>query len=144
HGKPQAKYWMHNGLMQSSSEVGKIGGRNTREIAAGDHAAQEAGKIGKSKGASAFSELLKRHAPETIRFFLLSTHYRRPIDYSEERIDEVEKGLENFYRFFDRFKRITGEDFYNLAAAARREQGDFTPGNDPTEQQIHEHRRKFL
>src|SRR5207248_3304110 len=31
HGKPQAKYWMHNGLMQASSEVGKVGGRNTRE-----------------------------------------------------------------------------------------------------------------
>ena len=96
HGKPLAKYWMHNGLMQSSHEVGKVGGRATREIAAGDQATQEAGKLGKSKGASAFSELLERHAPETIRFFLLSTHYRRPIDFGETRIQEVGTGLEQF------------------------------------------------
>ncbi len=31
HGKPLASYWLHNGLMQASSEVGKVGGRNTRE-----------------------------------------------------------------------------------------------------------------
>ena len=85
HGRPMAKYWMHNGLMQASDEVGKVGGRST-EPAAGDQAAQEAGKISKSKGSAPFRELLKKFPPETIRFFLLSTHYRRPIDYSEERI----------------------------------------------------------
>ena len=42
HGKPMAKYWMHNGLMQASSEVGKVGGRSTRP-AEGDLAAQETG-----------------------------------------------------------------------------------------------------
>ena len=30
HGKPMAKYWLHNGLMQASSEVGKVGGRHTQ------------------------------------------------------------------------------------------------------------------
>src|SRR5204863_8473385 len=30
HGKPQAKYWLHNGLMQAADEVGKVGGRATR------------------------------------------------------------------------------------------------------------------
>ena len=157
HGKPLATYWMHNGLMQASGEADKVGGGGRARLAegaapaaaaattpaAGDQAAQEAGKIGKSKGAQAFSELLKKYAGETIRFFLLATHYRRPIDFSEERIQEVEKGLETFYRFFDRFKRVTGDDFYTLPAAARREQGDFTPSADLTEQAIHEHRRKF-
>ena len=61
---------------------------------------------------------------ETIRFFLLSTHYRRPIDFSEERIREVETGMDTFYRFFKRFERITGERFYGLPAAATRKQGD--------------------
>src|SRR5215471_2603945 len=32
HGKPQAKYWLHNGLMQAATETGKIGGRNTRAM----------------------------------------------------------------------------------------------------------------
>jgi cysteinyl-tRNA synthetase len=144
HGKPQAKYWMHNGLMQSSSEVGKIGGRNTREIAAGDQAAQEAGKIGKSKGASAFSELLKRHAHETIRFFLLSTHYRRPIDFSDERIEEVGRSMDAFYRFFQRYERITGESFYSLPTVKRRQDGEFDPGADANQKQFAELRGRFL
>lgn len=152
HGKPLAKYWMHNGLMQATGESGKVGGRSRQagevgaasSVAEGDQAAQEAGKIGKSKGAAAFSDLLKKYAGETIRFFLLSTHYRRPIDFSEERIDDVEKGLDQFYRFFERYKRVTGEDFYTLAAAAKREQGEFTPGVDAIEQAVAEHRKKFL
>ena len=144
HGKPQARYWMHNGLMQSSSEVGKIGGRNTREIDAGDQQAQEAGKMGKSKGAAPFSELLQRHAPETIRFFLLSTHYRRPIDFSESRIEEVNTGLEQFYRFFKRYERITGESFYQVDYAGRRADGDFDPGDDAALRAIAECRTRFL
>ena len=117
HGRPMAKYWMHNGLMQASDEVGKVGGRKTRSAddesnaVAGDLASQEAGKISKSKGSSAFSEMLQRISPETIRFFLLSTHYRRPIDYSEARIQEVVTGLETFYRFFKRYERVNGRKF---------------------------------
>jgi cysteinyl-tRNA synthetase len=144
HGKPLAKYWMHNGLMQSSSEVGKVGGRNTRSAAEGDQQAQEAGKIGKSKGASAFRDLLKLHAPETIRFFLLSTHYRRPIDFSDERIREVGTGLDQFYRFFQRYERVTGESFYAISAPTRREAGDFKPHDSAVLIQIADHRRHFL
>ena len=149
HGKPQAKYWLHNGLMQASNEVGKVGGRTTRELAASDQAshdqaAQEAGKMGKSKGASPFRDLLQRYHGETIRFFLLSTHYRRPIDYSEERIDEVEKGLETFYRFFKRYERVSGENFYALAPPRQRSEGEFSPASEPIERQAHDLRRQFL
>jgi cysteinyl-tRNA synthetase len=144
HGKPQAKYWMHNGLMQSSHETGKIGGRATREAAPSDQRAQEAGKLGKSKGASAFSELLDRHAPETIRFFLLSTHYRRPIDFSEARIEEVNTGLEQFYRFFKRYERIAGQSFYQLDYARTRPAGEFDAGGNATLGQIADARARFL
>ncbi len=129
YGKPMAKYWMHNGLMQASNQVGKVGGRKTRDADAGaakegDLASQEAGKISKSKGASAFRDLLKKFKPENIRFFLLSTHYRRPIDYSEERLVEVGKGLEAFYRYFKRFEGVTGKSFYELDAPKTRVEGD--------------------
>jgi cysteinyl-tRNA synthetase len=144
HGKPQAKYWMHNGLMQASNEVGKVGGRATRETDSGNQQAQEVGKLGKSKGAAPFADLLSRHAPETIRFFLLSTHYRRPIDFSEGRIAEVNTGLEQFYRFFKRYERISGHSFYDTDYAKNRPAGDFDPGADATLRQIAEHRRKFL
>jgi cysteinyl-tRNA synthetase len=144
HGKAQAKYWMHNGLMQASNEVGKVGGRNTRDLDAGDQAGQEAGKLGKSKGAAPFTELLARHAPETIRFFLLSTHYRRPIDFSETRIEEVNTGLEQFYRFFKRYERVAGESFYSIDYARTRPAGDFDPAGDGTLSAVAEHRRRFL
>ncbi len=143
HGRPQAKYWMHNGLMQASSEVGKLGGRETREIGAGDQEAQEARKMGKSKGASAFSELLTRHPAENIRFFLLSTHYRRPIDFSEERIEEVGRGLDTFYRFFERYQRITGESFYDVSVIDRHGSETAIPDAELAEN-VRAHRDKFL
>ncbi len=62
HGKPMAKYWLHNGLMQAADEVGKVGGRSTRP-AEGDLSAQEAGKISKSKGSPPFRELLEQFTP---------------------------------------------------------------------------------
>ncbi|MCL6503687.1 MAG: cysteine--tRNA ligase [Pirellulales bacterium] len=146
HGVPQAKYWLHNGLMQASDEVGKIGGRHTRraEPQPGDQQAQEAGKMGKSKGAAPFSELLKTYSGETIRFFLLSTHYRRPIDFSEERIREVERGLEKFYGLFARYQRVTQKSFYDLPATRRREDGQFEPGQDPFLLEVHTCRERVL
>jgi len=143
HGKPMAKYWMHNGLMQAADELGKVGGRHTR-AAEGDQQAQELGKIAKSKGSSPFSEMLKQFPPETIRFFLLSTHYRRPIYFSEERIREVGTGMETFYRFFKRYQRVTGESFYAITAPARRADGQISPGNDPLLKDVVQHRNRFL
>ncbi|HUU42404.1 MAG TPA: DALR domain-containing protein, partial [Planctomycetota bacterium] len=91
-GKPFAKYWMHNGLMQF----------------AGD-------KMSKSKGnLVTITELLAKHSPELIRFLLLSTHYRRPIDFGDERIAEVNRGLQSFYRLFERFERATGRSAYDV------------------------------
>ncbi len=144
HGKPQAKYWMHNGLMQASSEIGKVGGRATREIGAGDQAAQESGKLGKSKGASPFRDLLKQFAGETIRFFVLATHYRRPIDFSEERIQEVEKGLNTFYRFFQRYERVTGQSFYKIEATKSRAAADAQAGGAELPADISALRERFL
>ncbi|MBN2580228.1 MAG: cysteine--tRNA ligase [Pirellulales bacterium] len=143
HGRPMAKYWMHNGLMQASDEVGKVGGRATR-AAEGDLASQEAGKISKSKGSEPFREMLKKFPGETIRFFLLSTHYRRPIDFSAGRIREVETGMETFYRFFKRYERVAGESFYDIDAPKTRNNGDFTPGKDPLLKSVAEWRNRYL
>jgi cysteinyl-tRNA synthetase len=93
------RYWLHNGLMKTGDD-----------------------KMSKSKGNEiVVAELLKRHQPETLRFFLLATHYRRPIDYSEERLHETQRGLDNFHRFFERFKRITKDSFYTVTAPSRRQ-----------------------
>jgi len=149
HGKPQAKYWLHNGLMQAASEVGKVGGRETRAVVAGSPTdsgptAAQSAKISKSTGASAFSELLERHSPEVIRFFLLSTHYRSPIQYSEELLEETSRSLETFYRYFKRYERITGEAFYALPVAATRRQGEFDASKDDTLREVAAIRARFM
>ena len=144
HGKPMAKYWLHNGLMQASNEVGKVGGRNTRDAEAGNLESQESGKISKSKGAGSFRELLKRFEPEVIRFFILSSHYRRPIDFSNERIEQVETSVDGFYRFFKRYHRITGDVFYATSIPGTKADGEFDPGDDPFLKQVHELRAKFF
>ncbi len=162
HGKPQAKYWLHNGLMQAASEAGKIGGRATRAAegsaasspsgataglpssAVGDLASQQSAKISKSTGASAFRDLLQRHQPETIRFFLLSTHYRSPIQYSEELLRATAESLEGFYRFFKRFERVTGRRFFDLQPAANRAAGEFDPASNPLLVEVATLRQRFL
>ncbi len=145
HGKPMAKYWLHNGLMQASSEVGKVGGRQTRAVE-GDQVSQEAGKIAGSAGAKSFLLLLKeeKFQPETVRFFLLSTHYRRPIDFSVERIRSVGTGLDTFYRFFKRYERVTGNSFYALEVPRVRSEGEIEPGNNALLKDVAEHRDRFL
>jgi cysteinyl-tRNA synthetase len=150
HGKPQAKYWLHNGLMQAAAEVGKIGGRATRDaggaVATGSAgaASQAAAKISKSTGASPFRELLERHQPETIRFFLLSTHYRSPIQYSEELLTETASSLDRFYRFFERIQRVSGRSFFDLEPAATRAAGDFDPAGNPLLAEVAAARGRFV
>src|SRR5262245_61997118 len=93
-GQTFSRYWMHNGLMQ----MGK---------------AKMAGSVGNVINVV---DLLKAHHPETVRFLLLATHYRSPIDYGEERLQETRRSLDNFYRFFERYQRVTGESFHALKA----------------------------
>jgi cysteinyl-tRNA synthetase len=122
-GKPFATYWMHNGLMQASGESGKVGGAHDKT---GDlntsKEAQEAGKLAGSKGADSVKLMFEKFDPETVRFFLLATHYRSPIDFSEGRISEIEKSIEGFYRLFDTYDRISGKSFYDLETATSREE----------------------
>lgn len=98
--KPFALYWMHNGLLEMGGKM--------------------AGSVGNVVNVE---DLLTKFSPETVRFFLLNTHYRSPINFLDwyKRLLEVERGLEAFYRFFERFQRITGEDFYQLPAAKLKE-----------------------
>src|SRR5205823_8331079 len=91
-GHTFARYWMHNGLLKMGH-------------------AKMAGSVGNVVN---IVDLLKQHQPETVRFLLLGTHYRSPIEWSDERLAEVRKALDSFYRFFERYKRITGNSFFSL------------------------------
>jgi cysteinyl-tRNA synthetase len=106
-GKTFSRVWMHNGLLKMGS-------------------AKMAGSVGNVVN---IADLLQRHNPETVRFLLLSTHYRSPIEYSEDRLNEVAKSLQSFYRFFERYQRITGESFYSLQAATNQKPLEYSKGN---------------
>jgi len=101
---PFVRYWMHNGLMRIEGE--KVS--KTRE------------EEQKKKATLVVSEVLEKHEPETLRFLLLNTHYRSPIEYGENRLNEVRRSLEGFYRIFERYQRITGRSFYELKAPTTR------------------------
>ena len=131
-GKPFSRYWLHNGLMQAGKTAGKVGGAHDRHGDAElDKAAQEAGKLAGSKGAASVKELFEKHVPETVRFFLLATHYRSPIDFSDDNITEKGKSLEGFYRLFEMFQRITGQDFYSLSVPTLRSKTTPLPAEPP-------------
>lgn len=95
-GKPFAKFWLHNGLTRVATKV------------AGGQLKQE--KMSKSLGNTLDPvELVKEHGAELVRYLLLSTHYRRPIDFSEEVVVSSKKGLSVFHRVFERIERVTGK-----------------------------------
>ena len=144
-GKTYVRYWVHNGLMQASDAPGKVGGQHDRHgDMAVDQEAQQANKMAGSDGAAPVKELFAVHPPEIVRLFLLSTHYRSPIAFSDENISETGKGMEGFYRFFETFERITGESFYDLATAQKRDESVTLEG-EPGEyfQQLAELRQRF-
>ncbi len=99
-GKPFAKYWLHNGLTRV----------NTKKISKSDASPDMVAALSKMT----LHNLLAAYPPELIRFFVLSTHYRRPIEYSEEEIESKRKGLDTFYRLFDRVERLCGQSPYSV------------------------------
>lgn len=77
-GKPFVRYWLHNGFVTINRE-----------------------KMSKSLGNFfTIREILKKYKPEAVKFFLLSTHYRSPIDFSDDRLEEASKAIERFYNAF--------------------------------------------
>jgi cysteinyl-tRNA synthetase len=119
-GKPFVKYWMHNGLLQMGAE-------------------KMAGSLGNVVNVR---DLLREYTPETIRYLLLATHYRSPIEYSPRRLQEARRSLEGFYRFFERFTRITGQSFYDIPAPLS--WSAFESGGQPFLTQVAHWRDEFL
>lgn len=83
-GKPFAKYWMHVGYLNINNE-----------------------KMSKSLG-NFFTarEIAARYDPEVIRFFMLSAHYRNPINFSPELLDQAGKALERLYNTIDNLAHL--------------------------------------
>jgi cysteinyl-tRNA synthetase len=95
-GKPLARFWMHNGLTRLKTK-----------LASGEWADE---KMSKSLGNVVdAAELIATHSADLVRYFLLSTHYRRPIEFTDEVMSNTKKGLSVFTRLFERIERLTGQ-----------------------------------
>ncbi len=82
-GKDFAKVWLHNGYINISGQ-----------------------KMSKSLGnVTLVRELLKNNKPEAIRHFLLSAHYRRPLDFDEGSLAESESALQRIYTAINKAER---------------------------------------
>ena len=85
-GKPFVKYWVHNGFVNIDKE-----------------------KMSKTLGNFfTIKEILERYHPEVIRLFLLSNHYRSPVDFSDKNIEETKKGLDRIYTTLKNIDALTG------------------------------------
>jgi len=74
-GHPFVRFWVHNGFVNIDQE-----------------------KMSKSLGnILAIRELLQEHHPEALRLFLLSYHYRSPVDFSFQHLAEAKSNLDGFY-----------------------------------------------
>jgi cysteinyl-tRNA synthetase len=75
-GKTFVRFWLHNGFVNIDKE-----------------------KMSKSLGNFlTIKEILKEYHPEIVRFFLLSRHYRSPIDFSPQGMEEARQNLVRFYQ----------------------------------------------
>ena len=72
-GKPPfAKYWIHNGFLLINKE-----------------------KMSKSLGNFFLvKDVLKKYSPDTVRFFILNTHYQSPLDFNDVALEDAKRGLE--------------------------------------------------
>jgi len=76
---PFVRYWLHNGLLTLDEE-----------------------KMSKSlKNYFLIKEILKKHGPEVVRFYLLNASYRQPLDYNERSLEEAGKALERLQNTYD-------------------------------------------
>ena len=95
-GKPLARYWMHNGFVRVDNE-----------------------KMSKSLGNFfTIRDVLQRYDAETVRFFIVRTHYRSPLNYSDAHLDDARSALKRLYTALDAVKPApTAIDWQHPAAA---------------------------
>jgi cysteinyl-tRNA synthetase len=112
-GQPLARFWMHNGFVRVDNE-----------------------KMSKSLGNFfTIRDVLQRYDAETVRFFMVRTHYRSPLNYSDAHLDDARSALKRLYTALDlvaaepviidwthpmaaRFKAAMDEDFGTPEAVA--------------------------
>jgi cysteinyl-tRNA synthetase len=105
YGRTFARFWLHNGLTRV----------NTKKISKSDADPEMQAALTKMT----LTNLLRHCSGELLRFLVLGTHYRSPIEYSDAELESKRKGLDTFYRLFERVERIGGRSPYAGAVGLR-------------------------
>lgn len=85
HKKPLANHWMHTGLLTIEGK-----------------------KMSKSLGNFiTIYEFLRKHSKEALRLFVLSSHYRSPVDYNERAVEQAETNAKRLKEFRDKIEKLT-------------------------------------
>lgn len=88
-GKPFSRFWLHNGHIQVDKE-----------------------KMSKSLGNFfTIKEILAKYHPLVVRYFLLSTHYRMPIDFSDDLLEQAKNSLSRLHDFMRRLRNAVIASF---------------------------------
>jgi len=83
-GKPFVRYWLHNGFVNVNQE-----------------------KMSKSLGNFfTIRDILAKYDAEVVRFFILTAHYRSPIDFADQQLDEAGHALTRCYEALDQAGRV--------------------------------------
>lgn len=86
--KPMVKYWLHTGFLNVSGE-----------------------KMSKSLGNFiTIEELLQEYDPQVFRYFVLSTHYRSPIDFSDEALQQSQNSLKRIHKLMETIEELLEMD----------------------------------
>ncbi len=97
-GKPLARYWVHNGML------------NFKDT-----------KMSKSVGnVVSIAELTKKYPAELIRYYLLSTHYRSGLDYYAGRLEEMARGWRRLNDTVENLKESLEKGREELTAADKK------------------------
>lgn len=95
-GKPFVHYWMHNGFVNINKE-----------------------KMSKSLGNFfTIRDILEKYHPETLRLFILSSHYRSPIDFSWDNMEAAGTGLTRLYQAAERLQAAVQSSATSTASNA--------------------------
>ncbi|GAC1417079.1 MAG: cysteine--tRNA ligase [Flavisolibacter sp.] len=99
--EPPARYWIHNNMITlNGRKMGKSYNNVIKltELFSGNHPL-----------------LTKAYSPMTVRFFILQTHYRSTLDFSNEALQAAEKGLKRLMEAFLWFKELKLQNGQNNA-----------------------------
>jgi len=88
--KPVVRYWLHNGLVNLNKE-----------------------KMSKSLGNFlTIEDILKTYEPEVLRLFLLSSDYHSPVDYSDEKMEDIRKQYYKIREFYSMLQTLSKKEEY--------------------------------